>query len=781
MLAILYLLLCFLTGWALKRLFRIDAAALFRRIAGEPERDADASVAAAAGSGANATAAMGTGADGAAGDAIPGGRTGRALPPAWTFDIPFALIAGTTFVTTVHYFIAYTADALNDLLRTSLHPLTASNLVVAGVFAVFCFVCIFRKRRTVVRERQGGMPSDPSGVSLYGHPGGVAPDRGALPHMYASRVTRYFADSPAFYGGTLWFFGLFAIFLIFYSFFVKGSILHSGFTVFSDFAPHTAVISSFAYGNNFPTEYPHFAGDGIQYHFFFFYLCANLLHLGLRFDVAMNLPSILGILSFTTLLGSLGVVLTRRRGVFLLAPFLLFFRSSYAVFDYLRELFRENGATLLSVVRKVFATDTFIGTTLHDDWGLWAMNVYANQRHFLWGMSIFLIVLFLLLPTLRRPTVPGKGPAKLQQGGRPSLGDAWAKAADYFRSPARWAIRSARPMVPAILLTVCLSYWHGSVLIAMLSVLFVMALFAYERFAYLLVAVAGVGSSMLLSAFFSGGAGNVVQPSFVWGFLADDKSLPGVATYLFKVLGVALLFMVVMPFAAPRRENRIFAAAAMVPVLFALTVSLTPDVTVNHKYIIIAVALMNIFVADLYCSLWDVVRSGIRRRPGIAVPTAVLAIFLGFALTATGFVELIGYTNKNRNSVPIDLKSPLTAWLRANTGPEDVFLTAPYHMNAFFFSGRKVFYGWPYYTMTAGHDTEARILLVYEMYNGSGGDRSALVALAKEYGIRYAIFDRELRVNSGYHIDEAFFAENFEKVAEFPGLSDTVIYKLYDG
>jgi hypothetical protein len=314
----------------------------------------------------------------------------------------------------------------------------------------------------------------------------------------------------------------------------------------------------------------------------------------------------------------------------------------------------------------------------------------------------------------------------------------------------------------------------------MLTVLFMMALFAYDRLAYLLLAAAGLGSSVLLSAFFSGGAGNVVQPALVWGFLAEDPSLAGVATYLFKVLGVALLFMVVIPFITPRRENRIFAIAALAPMLFALTVSLTPDVTVNHKYIIIAVSLMNLFVADLYCSLWDGVRSNVRRSPATAVLTGLLAIFLGFALTATGFVEMIGYTNKNRNSVTIDLDSPLTSWIRENTDPEDVFLTAPYHMNAFFFSGRKVFYGWPYYTMTAGHDTDARILLVYEMFNGSGGDREALIALAKAHRIRFVILDRELRVNSGYHIDEAFFAENFEKAAEFPGPSDTVIYKIYD-
>jgi len=41
-------------------------------------------------------------------------------------------------------------------------------------------------------------------------------------------------------------------------------------SVFSDFAPHLAVIRSFSFGSNFPTEYPHFADGTIRYHFLFF-------------------------------------------------------------------------------------------------------------------------------------------------------------------------------------------------------------------------------------------------------------------------------------------------------------------------------------------------------------------------------------------------------------------------------------------------------------------------------------------------------------------------------
>ena len=45
---------------------------------------------------------------------------------------------------------------------------------------------------------------------------------------------------------------------------------------YSDFGPNTAIMQSFAVGHNFPTEYPHFSGDRIRYHFLFYFQAGNL-------------------------------------------------------------------------------------------------------------------------------------------------------------------------------------------------------------------------------------------------------------------------------------------------------------------------------------------------------------------------------------------------------------------------------------------------------------------------------------------------------------------------
>ena len=55
--------------------------------------------------------------------------------------------------------------------------------------------------------------------------------------------------------------------IMFYVFHISGGYLYSGFTVFGDYAPHTAMMRSFSLGNNFPTQYPHFGGADVKYHF----------------------------------------------------------------------------------------------------------------------------------------------------------------------------------------------------------------------------------------------------------------------------------------------------------------------------------------------------------------------------------------------------------------------------------------------------------------------------------------------------------------------------------
>ena len=66
-----------------------------------------------------------------------------------------------------------------------------------------------------------------------------------------------------------------------------------GLNQWSDYGPNTAIVQNFAFGKNFPAEYPHYAHEPIKYHFLFYFMAGNLEFLGLNLAWAENAISIL--------------------------------------------------------------------------------------------------------------------------------------------------------------------------------------------------------------------------------------------------------------------------------------------------------------------------------------------------------------------------------------------------------------------------------------------------------------------------------------------------------
>src|ERR1041385_5284185 len=81
----------------------------------------------------------------------------------------------------------------------------------------------------------------------------------------------------------------------------------------SDFGPNTAIIQSFAVGHNFPTQYPHFSGEAIRYHFLFYFQAGNLTFLGFNLAWSLNVLSIITVVSLMALLMALGQRSEERR------------------------------------------------------------------------------------------------------------------------------------------------------------------------------------------------------------------------------------------------------------------------------------------------------------------------------------------------------------------------------------------------------------------------------------------------------------------------------------
>ena len=165
----------------------------------------------------------------------------------------------------------------------------------------------------------------------------------------------------------------------------------------------------------------------------------------------------------------------------------------------------------------------------------------------------------------------------------------------------------------------------------------------------------------------------------------------------------------------------------------------------------------------------------------LEVAGVILALALMVPLTATGVSEWATYVNLNRVPLTMSADSPVTEWIMENTDPDDVFLTPMWSMNRFILAGRPMYYGWPYYAWSAGHDTYTRDTIYLWLITGCGGDIDEFTRYCKERNIRYLIVDPDFETTdfgNGITFNKSFFEDNLTQDAYFAE-EDTTIYKIF--
>src|SRR5436853_4126298 len=211
--------------------------------------------------------------------------------------------------------------------------------------------------------------------------------------------------------------------MMFDSFNNKDGKLQIGNREYSDFGPNTALIQSFAVGHNFPTEYPHFSGDRIRYHFLFYFQAGNLEFLGLNPAWSLNLLSITTLVSMLVIVMTLGEVVFNSRAVGRLGSLLFFFFGSLSYVPFLRGQGSVRAAIQAIKQRGDFLPSIF--PYRGETWGTWSQVTYLNQRHFASAIGILLLVLTFLViryrmrPKKRAKTPPSPEPVAVQPGPSP--------------------------------------------------------------------------------------------------------------------------------------------------------------------------------------------------------------------------------------------------------------------------------------------------------------------------------------------------------------------------
>lgn len=181
--------------------------------------------------------------------------------------LPAAFGTGTLMLTWAVYIVSW----IFSVCVGTEHPLFYGNLLVMPATALIFLMNFYRKRK--------------KGKTVFSA-GNMVTRRWILKKEICLFVILAF----------------FVTWIMFYVFHMKDGVLYSGFSVYGDYAPHTAMMRSFSRGNNFPTQYPHYGGQDVKYHFMFQFLVGNLEYLGLRLDLGYNLVSILSLVGFLMVL-----------------------------------------------------------------------------------------------------------------------------------------------------------------------------------------------------------------------------------------------------------------------------------------------------------------------------------------------------------------------------------------------------------------------------------------------------------------------------------------------
>ena len=606
--------------------------------------------------------------------------------PFWLRGV-LQLFCGTLCVTWLVYGVSY-------CLQAERHPLAYGNGIVLPATAVCAAAVLWMDRR---RGKAGKL----SGVT----------DR------------KLFWREGAFYLAVF----LFISWWMWYVFHASEGVLYAGFTVFGDFSPHTAMIRSFSWGNNFPTQYPYFGGEDVKYHFMFQFLTGNLEYLGIPMEIGFLLTGAVFFTGMVILVCTLAQWIFQRFSIGVLAGILLCFRSSFSFWRFVWEHLEAGD------LWETLKTNTeFIGYTANESWGLWNLNVYLNQRHLAFGLCALGLALLLYLPDLDR------GCSRQEKG--------WRWFWNRVFGVESWKSRNiGRAIFLGVLLGASV-FWNGAVVIAALLVLAGFAMFSDGKLDYVVTAGITLAASAFQSAFFMDGAGMELQ--FQFGFLAQEPTLKGCVVYLLALTGLFFpLLGLTIPFLG--KLEKCLAFAFSLPLVFAFTVSLTPDIAVNHKYVMISILLCAILVAK-----------GLTQLLGKKAGQKVLAGFLVLMLTVTGLYDMVVIYKDNdaSHSFQIAKDDDVTEWLRENIDSEDLVLTPQYSLTRVTVSGIMMYCGWPYYGWSAGYDTDYRTAVALEIYQTE--DSGRLRELVRDEGITYVIYEDNMQLD-GQSCEEGTISETY--------------------
>lgn len=524
----------------------------------------------------------------------------------------------------------------------------------------------------------------------------------------------------------------------------------------SDFGSTVSIMQSFALGHNFPTEYPHFSGDRIRYHFLYYFQAGNLEYLGLNPALSNNILSILTLVSMLILVMTLGVVLFRSRAVGRIGAALFFFHGSLSFIPFL--ISQGSIGNALSAIR---AARDFLPSGFPyrgELWGVWSQVVFLNQRHLATSIGLLLLVLIFLITRYRAALlldeVPN-APENIQVRDKSETNEG-AEPEDSKSGLLSGTLKTAAPFIFSGALLGLLPMFNSAIFLgafAVLGIFFI--LFPLKKQMLWLAAATAVVALPQVIYLKTGTMRDAGYSLFHWGYTVDNPTLVNVIQYLGFTFGFKWLLIALALFLATGFQRRVMIAISSL-IALAFFFQFSEEVLANHKFLNLWLIIANLFVAYGLWRLWNMtwLKS--------ALPSKIVAVVFIALITIGGIIDFFPIRNSFWVEMPFE-GDALVRWVREETDPKAIFLSNRFVNHRILLAGRRVFYGHSYYAWSAGYPTAERDVIYKKMFEERNPQE--LLRLLQANNISYVAIDDGVRKGDFIkNPNEAVFKSNFEQV-----------------
>ncbi len=497
---------------------------------------------------------------------------------------------------------------------------------------------------------------------------------------------------------------------------------HVAYPLYGDAAFHSAMVSSFSQGVNYPPQYPFMAGQPLRYTFIIDFYSAMLDWLGLGLQWSLVLPGIILLSSLLATLYFFGTRLTGRKAGGLISVALVVLSGglgfAYAFIDWMAANTSLTG----------FLYNHYLNYTTLYEMNLVFSNfivVILTERTALTGFAAGTLIMLLFYVTFVR-----KG-----------------KETHNTRDVMLFA------GVLAGLLPMVHTYTYACIMIAA-------GLFILMEIGERLAAKASPMDSLRILTdkgwlFFMVPALLIALPQAAWilgqvgesflrvkvGWMAT--SLTDIPWFWVKNMGLELVLLIAGLFVAGRKNVRFYLPFAGIFVVANLIIFQPWDYD-NHNFFSFWLLPSVPFMAAALLRVWDIRRIG---KP-------LFALLLVFTILTGAMVALFML---EKPYVEISKDGIYAAdWIEENTPRDSVFLTGDVHNHPVTcIAGRKTFLGYYPWMGTHGINTDDRFRAVAAMYDATS--EADLYARMQENSIGYVYIGPEELYSTTYRINGTLF------------------------